>query len=69
MQINRMLRASALVALLAAGPLWAQEMEQQEHHPGEGAGASASPAPAPSTPAAGMAMGQGGMMGRPKERP
>ena len=68
MQINRMLRASALVALLAAGPLWAQEMEQQEHHPGEGAGASASPAPAPSTPAAGMAMGQGGMMMPPGAR-
>ena len=66
MQTDRLLRASALIAFIAASPLAAQEAEQKEHHPAA-AGVVAAPAakPAPttmSTPNAEAAMGQGGMM-------
>ena len=64
MQIDRMLRVSALVTLLAISPLTAQEAGQQGHHPAAAA-AAAPPAakPAPSAmPGAGPATGQGGMM-------
>lgn len=68
MQISQLLRASALVALLAASPLAAQEVGDQEHHSGAAAEAASPPAskPAPTTmpsaPDTGAAMGQRGMM-------
>ena len=69
MQINQMLRASALVALLATSPLAAQEAE---HHPGAAVtvAPAAKPAPTitPATPETGAAMGQGGMMMPPGAR-
>ena len=70
MQIDQMLRVSALVALLATTPLAAQEVEHQEHH----AGAAVAPATkavtatTPATPEAGAGMGQGGSMMMPGVR-
>ena len=68
MQIDRVLRTSALVALITASPLWAQEAEHQEHHPDAAAEDASPPAPPATKPApaiapeTGAAMGQGGTM-------
>ena len=55
MNIDRVLRAGVLVALLAASPLAAQEAGHQAHHPG-------APGAMQATPDAGAPMGEGGMM-------
>ncbi len=64
MHIDRILRASAFVAILAASPAIAQEVGSQEHHPGAAAETIAppTPKPTPATPGSGPGMGQGGMM-------
>lgn len=67
MHIDRILRASAFVAILAASPAIAQEVGPQEHHSGAAAETIAPPAPrpAPTGSEPGPAMGQGGMMVAP----
>ena len=64
MKIDGMLRAGALVALLAASPLAAQEAGHQAHHPGAPGGASIPQPPGgmQAGPGACAPMGQDGMM-------
>ena len=73
MQVNRLLRASALMMILAVSPVAAQDAEHQEHRPGAAAEANGPAAAQPVTKPAqeamsraaepGTAMGQGtGMM-------
>src|SRR4051794_20861210 len=68
MQVNQLLRASALMTILGISPVAAQDAEHQEHHPGaaEATGPAAPPPvtkPAqeamPSAAEPGTAMGQG----------
>ena len=75
MHVDRILRASAFVAILAVSPVAAQDAEHQEHHPDAAAEAPAAaappaayPAPAEAMPGAtapGSATGRGGSMVQP----